>query len=176
MNKKYDDFFIIAPGRDDIILQMTINGYVNSAKWLLIYIRDKLEMFSHIFPKLYNELDAYPKTVYYEEEARNNLAKQFVGYVSTIEYGADTFSLVTSVDGNGFYYTQMNTIPNLLFFLNNDFSSNIDIDFIPFYFPNRTLISKDLCALFKNKQYFLSGKQFDFEEVYNNIHHRETGL
>ena len=176
VNKKYDDFFIIAPGRDDIILQMTINGYVNSAKWLLIYIKDKLEMFSHIFPKLYNELDAYPKTVYYEEEARNNLAKQFVGYVSTIEYGADTFSLVTSVDGNGFYYTQMNTIPNLLFFLNNDFSSNIDIDFIPFYFPNRTLISKDLCALFKNKQYFLSGKQFDFEEVYNNIHHRETGL
>ena len=42
VNKKYDDFFIIAPGRDDIILQMTINGYVNSAKGLLIYIRDKL--------------------------------------------------------------------------------------------------------------------------------------
>ena len=106
----------------------------------------------------------------------NNLAKQLVGYASKIEYGEDTFSLVTSVDGNGFYYTTMNTIPNLLFFLNQDFSSSLDIDFIPIYFPNGTVLSRDLCALFKSKQYFLSGKQFDFEEVYKTIHQGEVGL
>ena len=176
INDKYDDFYIIAPGEDDAILHMIVNEYVNSVKALLIYIRDKLEIFSQLFSKLYTEVKTFPKAIFYEGEVMNDFAKQFVGYLSTINYGEDKFFLVTSMEDDGFYYTEMNTIPNLLFFLNSDFSRSLDIDFIPFDYQSKALLSRDLCALFKIKQYFLSGKKINFEEIYNNIHHKESRL
>ena len=60
-----------------------------------------------------------------------------------------------------------------MFFLNKNFSDEFDIDFIPFYDSNDTLLSKESCALFKIKQLFLSGKEFDFNDIYSDINNKK---
>ena len=176
INQQLDYYYYLNPGLFNVTLPYVRNEFIASAKGLLKYISNKLEMFQQIFPKLYKEFSVNSQDIYYSDEIMDIFAKQFVGYLSKIEYGADTFSLLSSNESFNYYYTQMNTIPNLLFFLNQDFSRSLDIDFIPFYYPNMTLLSQDLCALFKNKQHFLSGKEFDFKEVYDSIHHKESSL
>jgi len=160
----------------DYKLQYIISRFVSNAKDILKYIGNKLDLFQQIFPKFFKELSVRPNKVFYDEEYIDYFSKRFVGYLSNIEYGADSFSLVSSNESEFYYYTEMRTIPNLLFFLNQNFAYSLDIDFIPFYYPNMTLLNQDLCALFKSKQSFLKGSEFNFKDVYFGIHQREDGI
>jgi len=160
----------------DYKLQYIISRFVSNAKDILKYIGNKLDIFQQIFPKFFKELSVRPNKVFYDEEYIDYFSKRFVGYLSNIEYGADAFSLVSSNESEFYYYTEMRTIPNLLFFLNQNFAYSLDIDFIPFYYPNMTLLNQDLCALFKSKQSFLKGSEFNFKDVYFGIHQREDGI
>jgi len=157
-------------------LQYIISRFVSNVKDILKYIANKLDLFQQIFPKFFKELSVRPNKVFYDEEYIDYFSKRFVGYLSNIEYGADSFSLVSSNESEFYYYTEMRTIPNLLFFLNQNFAYSLDIDFIPFYYPNMTLLNQDLCALFKSKQSFLKGSEFNFKDVYFGIHQREDGI
>ena len=150
-----------------------INEFVTNAEKYLKYVGNKLTTFEIMFPKFYQEIIIHSTDIFYDEEKRSNFSKIFVSYLSNIQFGEDKFSLVSSNESYNYYYTEMNTIPNALFFLNNNFSDEFDIDFVPFYYSNMTLHSKDLCALFKIKQLFLSGKEFDFEEIYSEINNRK---
>ena len=155
-----------------------IDSAVQKAKACLKYVGNRLDIFEQIFRKFFREIYIQASDLFYNETVMDSFSREFVGHLSSIEYGSDTFSLVSAnhiMNFTNYYYTHMKTIPNLLFFLNNGFSSNLDIDFIPFYYPNMTLISKDLCSLFKIKQIFLSGNNFNFEEIYEKINIRESG-
>ena len=160
----------------DYKLQYIISRFISNAKNILKYIGNKLDLFQQIFPKFFKELSVRPNKVFYDEEYIDYFSKRFVGYLSNIEYGADAFSLVSSNESEFYYYTEMRTIPNLLFFLNQNFAYSLDIDFIPFYYPNMTLLNQDLCALFKSKQSFLKGSEFNYKDVYFGIHQREDGI
>ena len=160
----------------DLKLQYIISRFVDTTKTALKYIGNKLGIFQQIFPKFFQELSVRSNKIFYDDEVIDYFSRRFVGYLSNIEYGADTFSLVSSNESEFYYYTEMKTIPNLLFFLNQDFSYSLNIDFIPFYYPNMTLLNHDLCALFKSKQSFLKGSEFNFNDVYSGIHPRESGI
>lgn len=176
---KIDDdlkIFNVSPQLYYGIKMYIIGEFLGSANWLLEYIGKKQELFSQIYPKFIKEITIHPDDIFFNEKVRLNFSKTFVGYLSRINYDEEYFSLVTSNQSFNYFYVQMKTIPNLLFFLNHDFSSNLDIDFIPYLYQNNTLLSKDLCALFKFKQNFLFGQNFDLNEIYSNIHDKGIGL
>jgi len=164
----------------DVFLNDTKNDYVNKMISLLESIEKKIDIFEMMFPKFYEELLAHSidekNDIILNETKRIEFANIYVGYMSLIEYGKNKFSILGSDKDHAFYFTEVNTIQNSMFFLNKNFSDEFDIDFIPFYDSNDTLLSKESCALFKIKQFFLSRKEFDFNDTYLDINDKIDGL
>ena len=152
----------------------------------LEYIGNRLKSFEMMFPKFYDELLSHSENkerdMIYNETRRIEFANIYVGYMSLIKFGENKFNVLSSDETHNFYFTEVNTIQNSMFFLNKNFSDEFDIDFIPFNYSDNysdiydTLISKESCALFKIKQLFLSGKKFDFNDAYTDIHEKKDKL
>ena len=134
-----------------------------------------IEVFPQIFEKFYKEILNYSSEIFINEKLVDNYSNLLTGYVSGINYENDNFSMLTAVYDN-YYKSEMNTIQNLLFFLNNKLTYLLDIDFIPLNLGKNKILSKELCSLFKIKQKFLSENDFNYEDIYNNIHKLESNL
>ena len=161
----------------DVYLNAAKDSCVGGMISLLEGVGEKLETFEIMFPKFYKELKAHSKDeendIILNETKRNEFASIYVGYMSLIEFGKNKFSVLGSDINQNYYFTELNTIQNCMFFLNKNFSDEFDIDFIPFYDSNDTLLSKESCALFKIKLLFLSGKEFDFNDIYSDINNKK---
>ena len=134
-----------------------------------------IEIFQQIFEKFYKEITNYSSEIFINEKLVDNYSNLLTGYVSGINYENDNFSMLTAVYDN-YYKSEMNTIQNLLFFLNNKLTYLLDIDFIPLNLGKNKILSKELCSLFKIKQKFLSENDFNYEDIYNNIHKLESNI
>ena len=106
----------------------------------------------------------------------NEYSDILASYISSIDYGNDNISILSTDTNNNFFLSEMGTIKNLLFFLNHNMTYSLDMDFIPLNLENHKILSPDLCSLFKFKQKFLSGKDFSYDDIYKDIHKFESNI
>ena len=175
--KEFDsNFSILAQesnmSKEDIFKKTFSEGknlFFNKTKSFLYYISDKLEIFSYTYDKLYKEATSYYPDFFTNVENANKYTEILSAYYSLIDYFTNTIDILNTDNTNDYFYTRMLTIPNILYFLNSKLTYSLDIDFIPIHFENSTILSKELCSIFKIKQKFLKGNDFNYEEVYNDI-------
>ena len=135
----------------------------------LEYASDKLYLIHHIFPKFTKELLGYSEDIFINETLRLTFCDFLVGYFSYINYDVNYISILSSDYFYNYFYAEMNSINETLFFLNKNLTYSLDIDFIPLIYEDNTIISEDLCSIFKIKQNILAGNEFNFEQIYSGM-------
>ena len=137
--------------------------------YYLEYASDKLYLIHHIFPKFTKELLGYSEDIFINETLRLTFCDFLVGYFSYILYDINYISILSSDYFYNYFYAEMNSINETLFFLNKNLTYSLDIDFIPLIYEDNTIISEDLCSIFKIKQNILAGNEFNFEQIYSGM-------
>ena len=140
------------------------------------YIKEKIDIFQQMYEKFYKEIISYSTEIFINEDTIQNYSQIFAGYVSGINYETNTVDIISTDTSQNYFYSELNTIPELLFFLNNNLTYSFDIDFIPLQWENNTIINKELCSIFKIKQKILSGNDFNYEEIYNDINKLHSNI
>ncbi len=135
----------------------------------LEYASDKLYLIHHIFPKFTKELLGYSEDIFINETLRLTFCDFLVGYFSYIYYDTNYIYILSSDYSGNYFYAEMNSINETLFFLNKNLTYSLDIDFIPLIYEDNTIISEDLCSIFKIKQNILAGNEFNFEQIYSGM-------
>ena len=152
------------------------SNFIKSTEEYMMIIIDKLDIFSQMFRKFYSEINSYSLDIFKDVDTMHNFTDILTSYISGIDYGNDNISILSSDTNKNYFFSEINTIPNLLFFLTHNLTFSLDIDFIPLGFQEYKVLSPDLCALFKFKQQFLSGNNFTYDDLYNNIHKLESNI
>ena len=152
------------------LLDNQIQKFLNRTTFYMLYISTKLEIFSQMYEKFFREINSYAPEIFTNMDIMYNQSKLFAGYISGIEYGNDTITILSTDIYENHFISEVSTIKDLLFFLNNNLTFSLDIDFIPLHWESNKVISPELCSLFKAKQKFLFGQDFDFSEIFNDIH------
>ena len=147
-----------------------IQKFLNRTTSYMLYISTKLEIFPQMYEKFFREINSYAPEIFTNMDIMYNQSKLFAGYISGIEYGNDTITILSTDIYKDYFISEVSTIKDLLFFLNNNLTFSLDIDFIPLHWESNKVISPELCSLFKAKQKFLFGQDFDFSEIFNDIH------
>ena len=152
--------------------------FYNDTESYMKYISSRLEIFSQMFEIFFKEIMFDSPDIFESEESIRNNSQLFSSYLKGIEYGNDSIKFISSIStiknapdnrtSDNPFIVKMNSIKDLLFFLNNNLVYLLDIDFIPFNFTSNKVISKELCSLFKSKQKYLSGNEFNYQEIYND--------
>ena len=135
----------------------------------LEYASDKLYLIHHIFPKFTKELLGYSEDIFINETLRLTFCDFLVGYFSYIYYDTNYIYILSSDYSENYFFAVMNSINETLFFLNKNLTYSLDIDFIPLMYEDDTIISEDLCSIFKIKQNILAGNEFNFEQIYSGM-------
>ena len=167
-------------------LKYYYNQVVNN---ILLSVRSELNnflnlnlfLFSELFSKIVKEMNEIDEKFALDEVAPNDIKKYneaamtyikaVIGYYSTIELANDKCFLVSynNIDEK-YYYSQFNLITNYLYVVNNILENELNMNFIPLYSGNHSIISPELCTTFLMKQ---SNDMFDekkLNETYYNIH------
>ena len=158
------------------LLYNNVQKFLNRTIYYMLYINNKLEIFPHMYEKFFREITSYSPGIFTNKEEIYNNSKMYAGYMSGIEYGNDTISILSTDINENYFTSELNTIKDLLFFLNNNLTYSLDIDFIPLHWETNKVISPELCSLFKAKQKFLSGQDFDYSEIFNDIHKWQSDI
>ena len=160
------------------MLFIQVNNSFQISETNLKYISSKLEIFIQMFEIFFNEIMSYLPGIFTSEEAIKNYSKVFSAFISGIDYGSDRISILSTTKEfiENYFVIEMNSIKDLLFFLNNNFAYSFDIDFIPLDFNNNKVISKELCSLFKIKQKYLSKNAFNYQEIFDDIKKNESDI
>ena len=160
---------------NETLIQKQIT-FINSTEYYMKLIIDKLDIFSQMFNKFWIEINSYSPEIFKNINVMNEYSDILASYISSIDYGNDNISILSTDTNNNFFLSEMGTIKNLLFFLNHNMTYSLDMDFIPLNLENHKILSPDLCSLFKFKQKFLSGKDFSYDDIYKDIHKFESNI
>ena len=130
-------------------------------KHLYLFFTQESLFFNHMFFKINNEIN---------DEVKGSIKDDpslLYEYLSKINYGNNIYSLMNYGTDLNFFYCEANIINNFLFFLHKKLYKITGIYFIP-----NTIISEELCLLFKIHQinqikYKVNEKIYD--EIFKNI-------
>ena len=140
-----------------------------------------LFLFSDLFSKIIKEMNEIDERIALYNVDRNNITeynkavmtyiRAATGYCSTIELANDKCFLISynSID-NKFYYSQFNLIRDYLYVINNILTNELNMNFIPLYSVNHSIISPELCTMFLMRQSNDLFNEKKLNETYNNIH------
>ena len=153
------------------VLEYEVELFFEKIESYMGYISSRLEIFSQMFEIFFKEIMSDSPNIFESRQTIKENTPTFGSYLFGIDYGNDHISFKNTLKDtpNNSYKVEMNTIKDLLFFLNNNFVYLFDIDFLPLDFQSNKIISKELCSLFKAKQKYLSGNEFNYQEIYNDI-------
>ena len=129
-----------------------------------------------MFNKFWNETNSYSPEIFKNINVMHEYSYILTSYISSIDYGNDNISILSTNTLKDFFFSEMSTIKNLLFFLNHNLTYSLDMDFIPLNLEKHKILSPDLCALFKFKQKYLSGNNFSYDDIYKDIHKFESNI
>jgi hypothetical protein len=137
-------------------LYNNVQKFLNRTIYYMLYISNKLEIFPHMYEKFFREITSYSPGIFTNKEEIYNNSKMYAGYMSGIEYGNDTISILSTDIYENYFTSELNTIKDLLFFLNNNLTYSLDIDFIPLHWELIKLYLQN-CALYSklNKNFYL---------------------
>ena len=152
------------------------------------YLDSNLFLFKDLFYKVVDEMNGLEEREIFNIPNINKTwafiyyIKAVTGYYSTIDLANDKCYFLTCIntDGEGinykYYYSEFNLIKNYLEIISDTLSNMLNIDFIPLYSYNHTIISPAICSKFLLKQ---SNKMFDekiLNETFNKMHKGESGI
>jgi hypothetical protein len=124
------------------------NEFKEIAKYAIL---DRPPLVDYMFGKILKEIDIDLEI--YKNFILVYLLNIFSGYISKIDYGNYKFySMNNIIDLFSYIYVETDLIDNYLDFIHNKLYSFIDVNFIPLYYENNTILSPDLCILFLLKQ------------------------
>ena len=170
--------FGMTPERYFLHFYNDLQKIFESTESYMEYISSRLEKFTQMFEIFFKEIMSYSPDIFESKESIKNHSQLFLSYLSGIEYGNDSIRFITTIKerpGNTFI-AEMNTTKDLLFFLNNNLVYLFDTDFIPFDSSSNKVISQELCSLFKAKQKYLSGSEFNYKEIFNGIEKSKSNI
>ena len=114
-------------------------------------IIDRPPLADYMFGKIIKEID--DDIEIYKQFTYLSLINIASGFFSEIDYGNNKFySMNNILYLFSYIYVETDLIDNFLYFINNKLYSFIDVNFIPLYYENNTVLSPDLCILFLLKQ------------------------
>ena len=148
---------------------------------ILSYLNLDLFLFEKLFSKIINEMNEIEEINYFKKYprdiARALYVKAVMGYYSTIELGNDKCYLFTyKEEDDKYYYYEFNLINNILEEIHNILSNELNMDFIPFYAFNHTIMSPELCMKFLMRQSYDIYNEKTLNDFYNNIHKGKSGI
>ena len=159
-----------------------INNYVEKYKNLMnAYKKGELDFMDIFFSDKYYLFQNYVNTTFIKEKYKNNV-RMYLNDISShfhfIDYISEKTFVTDNGDKNRVIFLEQNTIIpdyiNIIFFKIQNFS---DIDIIPVFYGNNTIMSVNLCYAFLYKQMILlnlTEEKNDFtdeklNEIYNNL-------
>ena len=142
------------------------------------YFYRRLDFFMHMFYNTFNEIKSSLNGVTLKKDTISLLyfSRMSAGYLSSINYGNSEFSLVSYSNDENFYYCETNIIDKFLYFSLKNLMIKLDMNFIPLYYGNNTLISPELCILFLLKQIHFQMDEKSINELYNKIKKGESTI
>ena len=124
-----------------------------------------------------NEMYEYEYSNQTNQSALSNFTKAALGYYSIIELSNNKCYLVTHVsEQDKYYYFQFNLIENFLDIIGRYMSDNENMDFIPLYSFNHTIMSPGLCTNFLMKQSKQMYNEKTLNETYSKIRKGVDGI
>ena len=162
----------INDNRINIYYNKKIEEFISNIYYMFkFYFFQDLGFFRHMFNKTYNEIrDGLKKSVnYLDDKELYIFTKEASGYLSSIDYGNSEIYLISPGGTGDYYYCETNIIDNYLYFINKRMANFLDFIFIPLYFGNNTIISPELCFLFKLKQNAYQVDNNSINDLYNEI-------
>ena len=132
----------------------------------------------HMFYNTYNEIKSLLNGVPLKKDPASLLSfsRLTSGYLSSINYGNSEFSLVSYGIDECFYYAETNIIDEFLYFIIKKLMIKLEMNFIPLYYGNNTLISTELCILFILKQIKFQMDEKAINDLYNKIKKGESTI
>ena len=105
------------------------------------------------------------------EKARELYIKAIAGYYSIIDLSNDKCFFITHTkEDDKYYYFEFTLIKNTLEEIITTLSKEVNMDFIPLYSFNHTIISPELCTNFLMKQTYDIYNEKILNDSYYNIY------
>ena len=162
--------------------KQVVNQTIDEVKYNLYSFSNlNLFLFKELFTKILKEMTEIDEINALYTVDRNNTQeytkaymtyiKAATGYYSTIELANDKCFL-TSYNNydDKFYYYQFNLITGYLYIINRILTNELNMNFIPLYSMNHSIISPELCTIFLMRQSNDLFNEKKLNETYNNIH------
>ena len=143
------------------------------------YFSGVLFNFHDMFGKANNEMETIEEVSIYNSKDNSTFfeyVKAVSGYYSSVKFPINQFSLISYGANKRFYYIEGAMIDDYLSFIHKRISDFLDIDFIPLYMENNTIISPELCIEFLLKQINYQLDRDKIIELYNNIKIGESNI
>ena len=136
-------------------------------------------IFLHMFNNIINEIlhsEEYSKIIQGDINSYYEFTKKTTGYFSRINYSSSLFYIICNNDDLFQVYVESTIVENYLYFMNSKLLNFVNINFIPLFNYNNTLISSELCILFLLKQYnyFIDSNKLD--KLYEKIKRGKTKI
>ena len=152
-----------------------------SANNLMSYLKLNLFLFDELFQKIIKEMNEIEEINYYQEypieKARELYIKAIAGYYSKIDLSNDKCFFVTHTkEDDKYYYFEFTLIKNTLEEIITILSNEVNMDFIPLYSFNHTIISPELCTNFLMKQTYDIYNEKSLNDSYYNIYKGKSGI
>ena len=151
--------------------------------YLLNFLDSNLFLFNELFGQAVSEIYQLEEVAYFYDpnitqfDAANAYMKAALGFYPMLELENDKCYLAThKKEENKFYYFQFNLIEDYLGLVNNLISNQINMDFIPLYSFNHTILSPALCSMFLLRQSHEMTKEKNLNESYNSIERGISGI
>ena len=145
------------------------------------YLNLDLFLFGQLFQKIIKEMNELEEINYFNEYPLDIASilynKAILGYHSTIELGNDKCYFITHTkEDDKYHYFEFNLINNVLEEINKIISNEVNMDFIPLYSFNHTIISPELCTNFLMKQTYDIYNEKALNDSYYNINKGKSGI
>ena len=145
------------------------------------YLNLDLFLFGQLFQKIIKEMNELEEMNYFNEYPLDIASilynKAILGYYSNIELGNDKCYFITHTkEDDKYHYFEFNLINNVLEEINKIISNEVNMDFIPLYSFNHTIISPELCTNFLMKQTYDIYNEKALNDSYYNIYKGKSGI
>ena len=154
---------------------------LHSANNFHSYLNLDLFLFGQLFQKIIKEMNELEEINYFNEYPLDIASilynKAILGYYSNIELGNDKCYFITHTkEDDKYHYFEFNLINNVLEEINKIISNEVNMDFIPLYSFNHTIISPELCTNFLMKQTYDIYNEKALNDSYYNINKGKSGI
>ena len=149
---------------------------------ILSYLNLDLFLFNKLFKKVVDEMNTMEeRTIFYTNisyaKAFDIYSKAALGHYSQIELSNDKCYVVSHVkEEDKYYYFQFNLIENYLDLIGQLLSNDQNMDFIPFFPLNHTILSPGLCTNFLMKQSTELFNEKILNDTLNKIKKGKSGI